>query len=510
MKELVELVGIVQRSKVGPGSGFDWLGTTNPKVQELYQGIASGAIQTEHDAVQNLYPSEPTGPVKVQQHKNRLKTKLLDILIGADLVDAAYNDRVNAYLYCTTRFAAATALLVKNAKLIGIEVCQKLLKQTLKFEFTELSLNILRILRLHFSSIEFDLKKYEEYQALLDELEAVWLVENKAEGRYAELVAFANRKTDISKEELHHKALAAYADIRADLARYTAFRLHLHGCLIEISIHTSVNDYHETVAVCEKYLAFFEAKNFGDNRGTQVCLYQLLICAIQLRDLDRGKDLMAKCQEVFVPGEHNWFNSQNLVFLLGMHVADYQLALNTFLETTSHEKLPTLPAAMQEQWKLNEAYLYLIYRLRRLELPPGAQRLANFKLPRFLNETPEFSRERRKRNIPVLVVQIMLLLVDRKHDKITAKVEALEKYRQRYLRTAENFRSNCFIHMVSRLPAAHFNAVYAQRSLEKYWLDLIETPLDVANQAHEVEIIPYERLWEMTLSLLVSPKGLGK
>ena len=36
----------------------------------------------------------------------------------------------------------------------------------------------------------------------------------------------------------------------------------------------------------------------------------------------------------------------------------------------------------------------------------------------------------------------------------------------------------------------------------KYLTQLKKTPLEVANQPHEVEIIPYEILWEMALNSL--------
>ena len=82
------------------------------------------------------------------------------------------------------------------------------------------------------------------------------------------------------------------------------------------------------------------------------------------------------------------------------------------------------------------------------------------------------------------------------------RFEAIQKYCSRFLRKDDNLRSNCFINMLLQIPKANFHRGCVERKVVKYYETLLATPLDVANQAHEIEIIPYEDLWEFILESL--------
>ncbi|MEM9991763.1 MAG: hypothetical protein AAF738_08365, partial [Bacteroidota bacterium] len=75
------------------------------------------------------------------------------------------------------------------------------------------------------------------------------------------------------------------------------------------------------------------------------------------------------------------------------------------------------------------------------------------------------------------------------------RIEAIEKYCSRYLRKDDTFRSNCFIKMLLQIPISGFHKAGVIRRSEKYLTRLNSMPIDVANQASEIEIIPYEELW---------------
>ena len=56
--------------------------------------------------------------------------------------------------------------------------------------------------------------------------------------------------------------------------------------------------------------------------------------------------------------------------------------------------------------------------------------------------------------------------------------------------------------MLLQIPISNFHKAGAQRRAESWWKTLKSTPLHVAKQAHEIEIIPYEDLWEFLLDSL--------
>ena len=96
----------------------------------------------------------------------------------------------------------------------------------------------------------------------------------------------------------------------------------------------------------------------------------------------------------------------------------------------------------------------------------------------------------------------MFFLEERKFDNIIDRIEALKLYSHRYLRDNDTYRSNCFIRMLISLPASNFNNIALQRKA-KVWHDkLLSKPINISKQGSEIEIVPYEYLWEEVLHLV--------
>ena len=146
--------------------------------------------------------------------------------------------------------------------------------------------------------------------------------------------------------------------------------------------------------------------------------------------------------------------------------------------------------------------MFYLSELGLVKIAPDDEVLSRFRVSKFLNDTPLYSKDKRGMNIAVLVFQIVWLIFARRHNETVDRIDAIEKYSTRYLKKDDTFRSNCFIKMLLAVPAAGFHRVAAARAAEKFAAALRSMPLDFANQSHEVEIIPYEQLWEMVLRSL--------
>lgn len=56
--------------------------------------------------------------------------------------------------------------------------------------------------------------------------------------------------------------------------------------------------------------------------------------------------------------------------------------------------------------------------------------------------------------------------------------------------------------MLLQIPHCGFHKAGVERKTSKYLNRLQTMPLDVAKQSHEIEIIPYEELWELVIDSL--------
>jgi hypothetical protein len=84
------------------------------------------------------------------------------------------------------------------------------------------------------------------------------------------------------------------------------------------------------------------------------------------------------------------------------------------------------------------------------------------------------------------------------------EVEALEQYCYRYLRGENEQRSRLFLKMFIAIPLSGFDPKVIEKRTERYLQTLSNIPLQLANQAYEIEVIPYETLWGLIMNSLKS------
>ncbi|MBK9337941.1 MAG: hypothetical protein IPM98_15910 [Lewinellaceae bacterium] len=496
MRDLTELVHSLHWGKLKSSALWNTVLQPDSKMAQLFDFLQQQKSATEADAAALLYGS-PTALTKLRSLKNKLKERLLEVVFLLDFQEPGYTDRQRAHFECNKRWATAMTLLSKKIRTTGIEQLEQMLRHTQHFEFTELSMNAAYHLRLHYGTIVGDSGKYEQYRNLYREYQAVWAMENEAEELYTDLISgYANSRAP--QKDVARQAEVCFKRIEPHLAECASFRLHLSGRLLQLMIYGGRNDYGTMADLCEQALTFFRNKPYESHLPLQVFYYQLVVCCVQLRDFGRGQAIIRQNADIYEPGTFNWFKVQELYFLLALHTRHYDDAFDACQATLGHPGLVQQPDQIREMWKIYEAYAQLLARIRRADRLPAQK----FKLAKFLNEIPVFSKDRRGMNIPVLIVQLLYDIVDKRYDAALDRVEAVEQYTTRYLKKDEHFRSNCFLKMLVQIPEAAFHREGAARKAERFLAQLRQVPIEIANQAHEIEIIPYEDLWDMILDSL--------
>lgn len=462
----------------------------------LFDALYNKQASTDEEAATLVYGS-PKSMAKLLSLKNKLKERLLDAIFLLDYSEPAYTDRQKAHFECNKKWATAMTLLSKKIKIAGIELLEHLLRRSRHFEFTELSINALYYLRLHYGTVVGDQKKYEFYRGLYKQYQTVWMMENEAEELYTQLISrYVSSRAP--EADVERQATAYFGQIEPYLAECSSFRLHLSGRLLQLMMYSSRGDHQMVAQLCEEALTFFKAKPYESNLPLQAFYYQLVVSCVQLRDFGRGQAIIRQHHTIYEEGSFNWFKVQELYFLLATHTQHYDDAFDTCIQTVQHAGFAQQPAQIREMWKIYEAYAHLLVRVRRADRLPATK----FRPGKFLNEIPVFSKDKRGMNIPILIAQILFDILDKRYDASIERVEAVGKYASRYLKKDEHFRSNCFLKMLMVVPEASFHREAATRKAAHLLDQLREVSLAIANQPHEVEIIPYEELWAMLLEAL--------
>lgn len=503
MNSLKEIVQLLTRNKLKAIETLDLTEGSDSKLAALYDVISRGEVRTDQEAEQILYQGadNTSGYRKL---KNKLYRKLINSLVLADLNKTSYSDRKSAYYQCYKEWAALRILLAKNAWTTSVEIAERILKYSVKYEFTELTLDLLGILRLHYGTRIGDLRRFEEYKQLFLHYEPLYIAENKAELLYTELVShYVNDKS--TKTNLREKAEIALTQLSDSLQRYTSYRLHFYGGMIRLMISSTVNEHEQTIRTCEDLIRFFGQKPYRAETPLQVAYYQKFVCHCQLRQFEHGRSAAEQCLSLIEEGTVNWFKHYEMYFILAMHTDNYSEALSVFCKVSNHRRFEHLPPNSIEVWHIYEAYLHLLAEFG--ELPPLKENsaLKEFRLGRFLNEAVIYSKDKAGLNISVIIFQICYLIAKEQTGDVIDKAEAIDKYCHRHLSEAHTQRSFYFIRALLTLAAAgnlHEDKRKCQKAQALKALALEKYENVAASQEYQIEIIPFEKLWAMVDNVL--------
>jgi len=189
--------------------------------------------------------------------------------------------------------------------------------------------------------------------------------------------------------------------------------------------------------------------------------------------------------------------------ILAFHTTNYNQSLEILIEVLENPVFKSLPQSFKDRWRLFEGYVHFFIQIGAIDVDQyQSNKIKLFSLKRFLGNKPTHSEQNKDVNIPMLIAQILFLLQQKEYDQIIDRVDALNVYTYRYLRKDDTFRSHCFIKLLLTLPKNSFHKNRVKQRSEKLYNRLKAFPYEISNYGDEIEIVPYEHLWEQVVSML--------
>ncbi len=494
MKRLLELVQVINKNKVKVVEVIGSLPPRQTMVQEFYNKLSDGSITDDFSAAQYFYGTSPEDR-NYKELKKRLTQRLQNTALFIDLQQATYDEAGKAFYTCWKEFAIAQTLNAKGATLNANALLEKILKQGIRYEFVELILNTCRSLRINYGTGRFDKKKYYHYNELFNKYLKIYQADTLAEEYYATMLVefYWAKKRDIA--DLRLKAQPYLDELSCLVEQYSSYRLNLCYRLIKLMVAESRDDLDLSAEICREAMDFFQSEVKYPATAQGVFMRYLSLIYWQQRKYEAVEELLERALEVTSEGNAGWFSNYALLMLLCLHSKKYGRAWEVLNFVMEHPQFKGLSEPLKERWRIFQAYLFYLVGIGKIE---GVE-MKKFKLNKFLNEVPTFSLDKKSRNIPILIIQILFLILYKKYNDAIDRLEAINQYCNRHLKNDDAFRSNCFIKMLLKIIEADFHRAGAERKASRLRAKLENKPLEVATQVYDTEIIPYEDLWDMAL-----------
>ena len=497
MENLLELALIVNRIKT---RRIEIIGKERTKygklTKKLYDGIIEGKYKTDQEAAIDIYGLD-FKPTNFARLKNILSNKLINTLFFIDISDYNFNGFQKAYINCEKHRSAIKILLARSARNSAIKLAERIIKKSIKFGFTDVTLELARILRRHYRTHSTQPDKETFYQKITNDYYRLLGAEIEMENYY-ELIIKETRILKKAKKEVLASLKGLEKKVHALTCDTQSYKLDQFRFFSLIAIHEFTRNYVAVTEVCNSAIAYFEKnKEIYSNIIAYQFYNKLLAVCVPLKRFEKGEEIAEKILPDLDNGSINWYLTIDYLFLLSLHTNNYDKAVFLYKKATRNKRFRNLTKDFQELWRVYEAYLEYLRAVGKLPIASEP-----FKINKFMNEVPIFSKDKKGINIAIIIIQILFLVLQGKEGKVIDKVEPLRVYAHTHLRKDDSFRSNCFIKMILGMVKANFHKNGTIRQTKDFYQKLVNTPIIEKSQSQYVEIIPYEQLWDMALSQL--------
>jgi hypothetical protein len=480
MEAIIELCEMVSPLKV---RHLKLIGDKEDQAGQLYDLIKSNKVISDQDAMDQLFPDKKYARIYLNGIKDKLSQRLMNTLLFLDQnQDTPYK---KAFIGTYRLFLVYKILSFSGKRKAARTIAQKAVKKATKFHFLEIAVPFARELKTHYATIEPNKKQFQKYRTIQMQQAELLQKEMEVEDMFCQL-ALLQVKKQHKKEEL--KEMRTFAQRAENIIHQysTYWLLYLAGNIIVIW-HQMKNHHQEVTRYCNLMLKKLGALPyqvptpaiFGFNIK-QIPGYVLN------KEFDKAEQVLKKCIAMYQPGQINWVKAMQFKTIMHFHQKEYSKALKT-AHTINTQFKNTLRD--QETWQIYEAYGKIL----------TGEKL---RLHKLLNEVPKYSKDKRGMNINILIIRILEYIRRDKVGEVIDNTNAINQYAYRYLRQDDTFRSNCFIRMLLQLEKGHFNQVGVRRHTGKLLKKLKSMPLRESQQDYEVEIVPYEDLWDFLINLL--------
>jgi hypothetical protein len=392
-------------------------------------------------------------------------------------------------------------LLSNHANHTAAALARQILTTALKFKFADVIVNCCRILRRYAADVG-DEKGYEEYDQHIKQYENVLDAEIRSEELYQRVIM--NYYKPPSKNQDLRERIDTYCDALVGLSEIYDSPIVIYNMyLVWAFRYEMLHDYQAMLEVCskaeeyiEKYPIYYQSEKLATFQLKKMSGY------LHLQDYKNGKSNAEKCLNSFPVGSDTWFLFMEYYLLLSIHTDNFINALAIYNRATSSSKFKKIMGNDKEKWNIYNIYLnYIIESQGDTNPILQAQRKKAFRSSRFLNDPLLYPKDQRIFTVLLVIAQILFLIEKKGYNAIRERIERLKSYANRQLKKEVYFRLIQFIRLLQQLDKADYK-VENLSNVDKYYDRLVDTPFSYRGLITELEVIPYEKLWNFILKRL--------
>lgn len=476
-------------------------GAQETRYKIMYHALAEGQVRNETEAAKLLGLDAKGRPFRrfLMEFRRRLFAPLLFL----DTENSPnFNHTQKANFECLRKLATFQTLVYRHCPENACILAKTIIELAIKNDVILVALEMATFLKRYYVERVPDSAQYLYYKEYVERLRLDRVAENKAMESYQAVIAPAV-KSKSTQLQISRRAQALVDSLSVYKEKCNTI-IFVSGYYATKYIgEMSRFHWHDALAVCDEAIRILDEKSCTSPRIMAVFKVHKVICLTMLGQYVEALQLNTEVVQAEIEGSRNWFLHLDNQMLVSLKATNYQFAYEAAAKLYSNKNFAAMPESIKESWTLLAAYLILADRNQPINLDIQLEKVLNFRLNKFLNQVPNYSKDKKGLNVPILIAQFLFLLQAKEFDEAHNKLIALRKYRVKHFNTEDGYyRTQLFIRMLCSVAGTSFTKTVFLKKTSDMIKTVAQIPKGHPDQHFKIEIIPYEVLWQWVLNCL--------
>jgi hypothetical protein len=470
----------------------------SPEELLFFEKIISHKYQTDIQAAQEVFNIKSNTP-RYQKIKKQLSDKLYNSLLFITPSIKGIPKEFDEFIEIHKIGAILNVIGYFTRRDLSIPLINQAFNTAYHYFFHNEVLYMANMMRLFYGMTEPNISKYKYYTKIYEETIEHLHWENKSTLYYESINLQFGKNKKVNKELMVVEIGGYLKELTPFENKIRSFKFHRNFYNLNMVFHHIQKQYEDVIFYCDKLLGYIDTIGFPSIVIKRNAIRQK---AEHLVLLSRYDEALIEMQNIIIletEGTSSWINAQKMLLLIYLNKQEYAKADVIINDLNNNQSYNRTVSAIKRHIALIGVYLY-IFRLMRII--PGYQEDQKSEVKKYMNDYPEFGRDKSSMNIPIIIAQLLEAIVLKREGEVLDRIDALKKYSSRYITKSDSIRSNCFINMLLEVVRNGYHVVAIERHTKKYLAKLLANPKLTSDEAAEVEFIPYEHLWDIIMNYL--------
>jgi hypothetical protein len=471
----------------------------------LLDGIINVGFKTDTEAAMHLFQLK-SNSVQYQKTKHGLQKKINEQTL---FVEPAFKNHPKIYSIAIEQNAIEGIIQVYdifNKRDLNNKLIEKNFSTAYKYFLHTAVISMCQKMMAYYGVVEHKPKLLAFYSEKYEEAINDYYIECKSDLYYQAINNQFGKTQSVNKTKMLEEIENYVNELKLNENKVRSQKFHTNFYGLQMVYHHIQNDYESVVTICDTMAAYLKTLPFKSIGPMKTTLKRKATHLIMLGRYDEASSTIYEVLPMEKEGSAYWVNCQYLFLLIYIYKKEYvpaDIYMQGLLENKTYK---LVKSAFKPLIALLNVYLYLF---KLMNVLPNNIPNDKSEVKKYMKEHINYTKDKSGMNIPVIIAQLFEAIILKNDAEVLDRIEALKKYSSRYITKKNGIRSNCFMNMLIEVVKHNYHLVAIERHCRKYYTKLVANPKISAEEAAEIELIPYEDLWAILMDFLLSKRKVG-